>query len=184
MPHAELDSLISRFVADVEAIVRKSIAARLQAVLDEIQVVRPSQDLASPSRVIDRSRAPRLCPVPDCGKPAAGPRYRWRCREHGARSPTSPPSQVGSAPAPQLALPRPKTPTIIPADVQITRLPPGPVPKERRTLTGPSVVCRLPGCTSKHSGPRYDLFCREHYAMLNVEERRKYKALWKAHAAA
>jgi hypothetical protein len=55
-----------------------------------------------------------------------------------------------------------------------------PAPREPRAVDPAVRLCRLPGCKERHSGPRYDLFCREHYAKLNAEERAKYKATWKA----
>ncbi len=72
-----------------------------------------------------------------------------------------------------------RTPTVIPAHVQITRLPPGPNPNERRR-SGPSMDCRCPGCLMKSRGPRYEYFCEDHYRRFNAEERQKYAAMWRA----
>jgi hypothetical protein len=85
-------------------------------------------------------------------------------------------------PEPIIVLPAPKVATVIPAGVKITRLPPGPMPRETKR-TGPSMECRCPGCKTKSRGPRYDFFCADHYAAFNAEERRKYTELWKAQQA-
>jgi hypothetical protein len=76
-----------------------------------------------------------------------------------------------------------REPTVIPAHVQITRLPPGPRPDERRRA-GPPMDCRLPGCLIRSRGPRYEYFCEEHYRLLNADERRHYAAMWRAARAA
>jgi len=111
----------------------------------------------APVTVAPTARRVRLCPVPGCGKPAAGPRYHWRCREHGAAPGLKAAVTAAALPAPKAA-----------------------------TATGASrAQCRVPGCPTKNSGPRFEFFCREHYAALNSAERAKMKAAWKAaHAAA
>jgi hypothetical protein len=58
--------------------------------------------------------------------------------------------------------------------------PPVTLPRGQQPVSESRIRCRVPGCPSKKSGPRYDLFCRDHYAQLNAEERAKMKAMWKS----
>jgi hypothetical protein len=111
--------------------------------------------------------------------------YHWKCRDHGQLVVREKPVVVPALPPPLPALPQKRVATQLPPDVKITRLPPGPVPQAQRSVSDSRTQCRLPGCPNRNSGPRFDLFCREHYAKLNAEERMKYKALWKTtHAPA
>jgi hypothetical protein len=192
VPTPPISALVDRFVADIERVVRSEFEARLTSLFD--QFTRSDAPASTPkTQAVQQTRGTRPCTTPGCTSPAAGPKYGWKCREHGAayhaaRSkglPTAVAARAATptkAPAPVIALPAPKTATVIPADVKITKLPPGPVPRESKR-TGPSMECRCPGCKVKSRGPRYDYFCADHYAAFNAEERRKYAMVWKARRA-
>ena len=106
-------------------------------------------------------------------RPAAPPVDEQPVRRvYKVRSPAPPP-------APLLPLPKAREATVIPPEVKITRLPPGPGPGQR-SYSQTRSQCRVPGCLTKNAGPRYDVMCRDHYSSLNSEERAKMKELWKA----
>jgi len=156
----DLRPLVAAFVREVEDYIRQDVDVRLAKAAGSLHG-RRGAGLA------------KLCPVPGCGKPAAGQKYRWRCREHKLWN-----RPEGKAERPFLAvpLPVPREATAIPEGVTIKRLPPGPMPGSRNRPL-PNTRCRLPGCTVKHSGPRFDFFCRDHYAQLSPDERKRYREL-------
>jgi hypothetical protein len=188
----ELEHLVAQFTARLDVVVRATVTARVDAtLLDFVNRLVPALPTPVPQPPQAR-RPPRLCLEPGCTKPAAGPKYRWRCREHGAKAPqvqqsvsaklqaSLQPAHVTEPPiVATVVLPQARTATILPADVKITRLPPGPMPKERKIAAEARTRCQLPGCLERHAGPRYDFFCRDHYAQLNADERKKYRQLWR-----
>ncbi len=150
--NGEIEALVRNFSLQVEAIIRKAVAE---------QVGQHAAQLRS-SGARPAGRKVRLCPVPGCGAPAAGPKYRWRCRAHK-----------------EVELLRPVSGG---AAVPVQRLPPGPSPRSRRS--GPPTECRLPGCSMRNKGPRYNFFCGDHYRTLSHDEQRHYAELWKQQRAA
>ena len=81
-----LEPLIANLAAEIERRVLEEVALRVNGVLAELrqklQLAGTPAPQMSPSG--ERSVRLRLCLVPGCGKPAAGPKYGWRCRDHGA----------------------------------------------------------------------------------------------------
>lgn len=146
----------------------------------------------SPAMSGERTR--RLCTTPGCPNPAAGPKYGWKCREHGADYLAARRARRGAsgqsattAPAPRpapvvVSLPAARAATVIPQTVAITKLPPGPTPNDPKR-PGPPMECRLPGCMMKSRGPRYDFFCADHYQQLSADQRRHYADLWRQNRA-
>jgi hypothetical protein len=196
-----VDEVVRQFTADLESAIRHQINSRVEAALARMEGQAPSLAASPvPARLVvvpqqpTTERRARLCRTPGCSNPAAGPKYGWYCREHGAAyragataatPPASPPPARAAAlahPPLVVTLPMPKTATVIPEGVTIKRLPPGPAPRAEKRA-GPPTNCRLPGCMMKNSGPRYDFFCRDHYAQLNKEDRQRYADLWRAQRA-
>jgi len=175
-PAATHPPLVASFTARIDQIIDAAVNAH---VADRMAAMRGALfPTASKPLAVPTPKGLRLCPVPGCGKPAAGPRYHWKCRDHGGPLLGKKRVVAPVTPCVPPPLPVPKTPAVIPPEVTITRLPPGPVPAQR-AISASRTRCRVPGCLTKNSGPRYDLFCRDHYAQLNTEERAKMKAMWK-----
>jgi hypothetical protein len=147
----EVANLVAAFTSDLDAVIDRMVAERFVTALDEFRLT-VFGTAPQRTRSVRRTHVARGTPVPVAAPP---PR-----------------------PLP-VALPKARTATVIPSHVPITRLPPGPVPKQH-SYSALRSQCRLPGCLTKNSGPRFDYFCRDHYAVLNRDEREKYKAQWKA----
>ncbi len=159
-PAAAVEALVRDFTARLQELVRRAVAQQLnEAIADELH--RRSAATPTAGRTL---RAQRMCPVPGCQLPAAGPRYRWRCRDHKEVSKEQI-ARLGAS-----------------AGVVVQRLPPGPGP-DRPRRPGPPMDCRFPGCTVRSKGPRYNYFCGEHYRELTTVEQKRYAEQWKlAHA--
>src|SRR5207248_1523393 len=69
-------ALIERFVGDLKRTLTDAVDREVRAVVARI---------SSGKDRVDGRRSGRLCPVPGCGRPGAGPRNRWFCREHVAK---------------------------------------------------------------------------------------------------
>lgn len=67
-----INAIVARAAGEIAEAVRRNIA-------DEVVRIVAG---APQSPVPARRRPPILCPVPGCGKPGAGPKYGWFCREH------------------------------------------------------------------------------------------------------
>jgi hypothetical protein len=119
----------------------------------------------------DGRRAGRLCPVPGCGEPGAGPRNRWFCREHARK--LSPVEQKSILERNKRLAAEGKLPTAVPAQ-RIVRLPPK-SPRPRRTL---DMSCRVEGCPNRSRGPRAGFICDLHRAQLSPEEQREARERW------
>ncbi|MCA1829376.1 MAG: hypothetical protein ABR567_00980 [Myxococcales bacterium] len=120
----------------------------------------------------DGRRSGRICPVPGCGEPGAGPRNRWFCREHAAK--LSPAEQKGIL---ERNRKDGKLPTAVPAQ-RVVRLP----PKQQRPRRALDMSCRVEGCTNRSRGPRAGFICDEHRAELSPDEQRAARARWNARA--
>ena len=172
-PAPTVSELIASFTAEIDQLIEAAVAARLTDVFARLRpdlsapAATPKRSPPSRSQSVGPTR-PASSPVRLSPPPAAPPRLFVR--------------KVATPPTPALvvALPKPKLATIIPADVKITRLPPGPVPGARRSYSELRSQCRVPGCQERNSGPRFDLMCRDHYARFNAAERQKFKEMWKA----
>lgn len=144
-------------------------AGRLEATIDRMVADRVAQAM---------ERIPRPANPPPVPRPPVQQQRITRPVVRMATRPAPPVSPIAQPIAKLPTMPS-RTPTVIPAHVQITRLPPGPNPNERRR-SGPSMDCRCPGCLMKSRGPRYEYFCEDHYRRFNAEERQKYAAMWRA----
>src|SRR5438270_14062311 len=73
-------SFLERFIDEFAA----AVVARVQGKLRGARG-RPG----GPAKAGDRRLGGRLCPVPGCGKPGAGPRNRWFCKDHAKSLPVA-----------------------------------------------------------------------------------------------
>jgi len=121
----------------------------------------------------DGRRSGRLCPVPGCGEPGAGPRNRWFCRDHAKK--LSAAEQKGILERNRRLAQEGKLPTAIPAQ-RIVRLPPK-SPRPRRAL---DMTCRVEGCGNRSRGPRAGFICDNHRAELSPDEQRAARERWNA----
>lgn len=157
---------VDRFTRDLGAAIATLIEERLAAAVDQIQ--------RSPLvRSVDGRRAGRLCPVPGCGAPGAGPRNRWFCREHARK--LSAAEQRSILERNRRLAAEGKLPTAVPAQ-RIVRLPPR-APRPRRTL---DMTCRVEGCPNRSRGPRAGFICDQHRTELSVDEQRAAREVWNA----
>lgn len=123
----------------------------------------------------DGRRSGRLCPVPGCGRPGAGPRNRWFCKEHAAK--LSPDQQRGILDRNRKLAAEGKLPTAVP-EQRIVRLP----PKQQRPRRALDMSCRVEGCSNRSRGPRAGFICDEHRAGLSPDEQRAARERWNARA--
>jgi hypothetical protein len=163
---ASFRALIDRFSRDLAAAIATHVEEQVAAALARMQV--------DGGRLrADRRRSGRLCPVPGCGKPGAGPRNRWFCKEHAAR--LSPAEQKSIIERNRRLEAEGKLPTAVPAQ-RIVRLPPK-QPRPRRAL---DMSCRVEGCSNRSRGPRAGFICDQHRAELSAEEQRLARERWNA----
>ena len=121
----------------------------------------------------DGRRSGRLCPVPGCGQPGAGPRNRWFCKEHASK--LSAAEQKSILERNKRLAAEGKLPTLVPAQ-RIVRLPPK-QPRPRRQL---DMSCRVDGCPNRSRGPRVGFICDLHRAQLSPDEQREARERWNA----
>src|SRR5712691_7377814 len=72
-------ALIERFTTDLGRMISDLVEREVSAAVGRI----------TSSGRVDGRRSGRLCPVPGCGRPGAGPRNRWFCKEHAAKLSTA-----------------------------------------------------------------------------------------------
>jgi len=156
--------LIERFAQDLSAAIGELVQ----------QQVRDAVARVSGGRLeADGRRSGRLCPVPGCGEPGAGPRNRWFCRDHARK--LSAAEQKSIVERNKRLAAEGKLPTAVPAQ-RIVRLPPK-SPRPRRTL---DMSCRVDGCPNRSRGPRAGFICDLHRAQLSPEEQRETRERWNA----
>jgi hypothetical protein len=161
---ASFRALIERFAQDLSAAIGELVQHH----------VRDAVARASTGRMgLDGRRSGRLCPVPGCGEPGAGPRNRWFCREHSKK--LSAAEQKSIVERNKRLAAEGKLPTAVPAQ-RIVRLPPK-APRPRRTL---DMSCRVDGCPNRSRGPRAGFICDLHRAQLSPEEQRETRERWNA----
>lgn len=163
--------LVERFTSELSEAIRQQVEGQVSAMLARIQL-----GGATPARgasKADGRRSGRLCPVPGCGKPGAGPRNRWFCRDHVKKLST--PEQKGILERNRRLAAEGKLPTQVPAQ-RIVRLPPK-QPRARRTL---DMSCRVEGCPNRSRGPRAGFICDQHRAELSPDEQRQTRERWNA----
>jgi hypothetical protein len=157
-------ALIERFVSDLRGSLAQMVEREVAAAVARI---------SSGKGRVDGRRSGRLCPVPGCGRPGAGPRNRWFCREHVAKLSVS--EQKGILERNRRLAAEGKLPTIVPAQ-RIVRLPPK-QPRQRRPL---EMTCRVESCPNRSRGPRVGFICDLHRAQLSPDEQREARERWNA----
>ena len=164
---ASFRSVIDRFTRELTAAISRQVEEQVSAALSRIQV-------GGGVRVhLDGRRSGRLCPVPGCGEPGAGPRNRWFCKNHASK--LSAAEQKSILERNRRLAAEGKLPTAIPAQ-RIVRLP-AKSPRPRRAL---DMSCRLEGCLNRSRGPRVGFICDQHRAELSAEEQRAARERWNA----
>ena len=164
---ASFRSVIERFTRELTAVISRQVEEQVSAALSRIQV-------GGGARVhLDGRRSGRLCPVPGCGEPGAGPRNRWFCKDHASK--LSAAEQKSILERNRRLAAEGKLPTAIPAQ-RIVRLP-AKAPRPRRAL---DMSCRVEGCLNRSRGPRVGFICDQHRAELSAEEQRAARERWNA----
>ena len=156
-------ALIERFIGDLKRTLSEVDEREVSAVVARISSGKGGR--------VDGRRSGRLCPVPGCGRPGAGPRNRWFCREH--KDKLSVAEQKGILERNRRLAAEGKLPTLVPAQ-RIVRLPPK-QPRQRRTL---DMTCRVEACPNRSRGPRVGFICDLHRAQLSPEEQREARERW------
>src|SRR2546425_848882 len=118
---ASFRALIERFAQDLSSAIGELVQRQVKDA-----VARASTGRLQP----DGGRAGRLCPVPACGEPGAGPRNRWFCREHAKK--LSAAEQKSIVERNKRLAAEGKLPTAVPSQ-RIVRLPPQ-APRPRRQI--------------------------------------------------
>ncbi len=165
-------ALVERFTSELSAAIQQQVEARVSAMLARIQLGGAPPARASSGKA-DGRRSGRLCPVPGCGKPGAGPRNRWFCRDHARKLSTT--EQKGILERNRRLAAEGKLPTQVPAQ-RIVRLPTR-QPRAPRTL---DMSCRVDGCLNRSRGPRAGFICDQHRAELSPDEQLQARGRWNA----
>jgi hypothetical protein len=165
---ASFRSLIDRFTQELTAAIARHVEEQVSAALARVQ----AEAGASRGRA-DGRRAGRLCPVPGCGEPGAGPRNRWFCKEHAGK--LSAAEQKSILERNRRLAAEGRLPTAVPAQ-RIVRLP-AKTPRPRRAL---DMSCRVEGCSNRSRGPRAGFICDQHRAELSADEQRGARERWNA----
>ena len=161
--NASFRALFDQFAAALSALVEEHVAAAVA----RLPQARGAQ--------ADGRRSGRLCPVPGCGEPGAGPRNRWFCREHASK--LSATEQKSIVERNRRLAAEGKLPTAVPSQ-RIVRLP----PKQKRPRRALDMSCRVDGCVNRSRGPRAGFICDEHRAELSPDEQRAARDRWNARA--
>lgn len=157
-------ALIDRFTSELTSAIAEHVEQQVAAALSRVR---------TGSSRSDGRRSGRLCPVPGCGRPGAGPRNRWFCREHAAK--LSAAEQKSILERNRRLAAEGKLPTAVPAQ-RIVRLPPR-ASRPRRAL---DMSCRVEGCTNRSRGPRAGFICDHHRSELSADEQRAARERWNA----
>jgi hypothetical protein len=164
--------LIEGFSAQFEKIiarqVEQQVAVQVAAALAKHNL---AGKLGKAAKLLDGRRGGRLCPVPGCGQPGAGPRNRWFCRDHSSKLSVA--EQKSILERNKRLAAEGKLPTAVPA-ARITRL----APKERRARRALDMTCRVEGCLNRSRGPRVGFICDAHRAQLTPEEQKAARLSW------
>jgi hypothetical protein len=164
---ASFRALIDRFTTDLATAIAMHVEEQVAAALARMRIGDGRLGQA------DGRRSGRLCPVPGCGKPGAGPRNRWFCRDHAAK--LSAAEQKSILERNRRLGAEGKLPTAVPAQ-RIVRLP----PKEQRPRRALDMSCRVDGCPNRSRGPRAGFICDQHRAELSSDEQRLARERWNA----
>ncbi len=163
--------LIDRFTGELSAAIAVLVEAQVAAALTGLKLSAGAG--SSKAAKLDGRRAGRLCPVPSCGKPGAGPRNRWFCKDHAKK--LSATEQKSILERNRRLSAEGKLLTQVPAQ-RVVRLPPK-EPRARRTL---DMTCRVPGCPNRSRGPRLGFICDTHRAQLSRAEQEEARVNWNA----
>jgi hypothetical protein len=170
----------SSFRALFEAFTRELSEMIGAQVREQVALAMRSLPRAAAPAKLDGRRAGRLCPVPGCGEPGAGPRNRWFCRDHSRKLSVAEQKSI-LARTRRLEAEGKLTP--VPAQ-RLVRLP----PKTRKPRGPLDMTCRVDGCTNRSRGPRVGFICDQHRQELSADEQRiareKYNARLKGSPAA
>jgi hypothetical protein len=161
---AALRAIIDRFADELTQMVAQQVQEQVNQALSQLR--------GSGARS-DGRRAGRLCPVPGCGQPGAGPRNRWFCKTHSSK--LSAAEQKSILERNRRLAAEGKLPTAVPAQ-RIVRLP----PKAQRARRALDMSCRVEGCTNRSRGPRAGFICDQHRAELSPDEQRVARDRWNA----
>ncbi len=115
-----------------------------------------------------RSKGARLCPVPGCGEPGAGPRNRFFCRDHAAN----------------LSVTEQKKLLAQSKGQRNASAPPAARKAGRRAGRKMDMQCRVPGCPNLSRGPRFSFICDMHRKDLTKAEQRSVREKYNARKAA
>ena len=74
-------ALIAQFTSDLTQAITSQVEQHVSAALAKM-APKAGRVMQAVAGKIDGRRGGRLCPVPGCGKPGAGPRNRWFCKDH------------------------------------------------------------------------------------------------------
>lgn len=78
-----IQEIVQQAAAQIAAAVRQNIAEEVtRAIGAGVGEYRPPARAHAAAGTRPRKRPPILCPVAGCGKPGAGPKFGWFCREH------------------------------------------------------------------------------------------------------
>ena len=165
---ASFRSLIDRFTRELTTAITQHVEEQVSAALARVH----SEAGVARGRP-DGRRAGRLCPVPGCGEPGAGPRNRWFCKEHAGK--LSAAEQKSILERNRRLAAEGRLPTAVPAQ-RIVRLP-AKTPRPRRAL---DMSCRVEGCLNRSRGPRAGFICDQHRAELSPDEQRIARERWNA----
>jgi hypothetical protein len=160
--------LIDRFTRELTAAIAQHVEEQVATALSRMQVA----GSGSRNRP-DGRRSGRLCPVPGCGKPGAGPRNRWFCKDHSKK--LSATEQKSILERNRRLAAEGKLPTAVPAQ-RIVRIP-AKSPRPHRAL---DMSCRVDGCPNRSRGPRAGFICDQHRAELSADEQRAARERWNA----
>lgn len=163
---ASFRALIDRFSRELSSAIAAFVEEQVTAAVSRMQG--GARGLRADGR-----RSGRLCPVPGCGEPGAGPRNRWFCKEHVRK--LSAAEQKSILERNRRLAAEGKLPTAVPAQ-RIVRLPPK-APRPRRAL---DMSCRVEGCLNRSRGPRAGFICDQHRAELSADEQRAARERWNA----
>ena len=161
---------MERITRDLVEAITAHVDQQVAAAVSRLQPAQGGRQVLTDGR-----RSGRLCPVPGCGEPGAGPRNRWFCKEHAGKLSTA--EQKGILERNRRLAAEGKLPTAVPSQ-RIVRLPPKPQ-RARRAL---DMSCRVEGCTNRSRGPRAGFICDAHRAELSVDEQRAARERWNARA--
>ena len=151
---SSLRSSIDAFSRDLFAYIAEEVRTQVAAAISRIPQAQPSR--------LDGRRAGRLCPVPGCGKPGAGPRNRWFCKEHAKSLPVGEQKRL-------LTVAREKGAELRRAES-----------RKRRGGAGRKLdmSCRVAGCKNTSRGPRFGFICDKHRKELSAKEQQAARDKW------